>query len=381
MISPIGSRRGLIAILILASRLACQTGFAQPTVAQGQVIFQTDFEAPDTLSHWQGSANLETGYQSARSVALVQKESGASHSSMIHWSLPAEPLRGCLIYASAMIKAEQVSDKPNPWNGIKFMLAIESPAGKAWPQADQETGTFAWRQAAFTARIPRDARQISLCLGLENVAGNVWFDDVKVTVAKPPFIPKPMAVPGHRFTGHSMPRLRGAMVSPNLDEAGLQVLGRDWNANLIRWQLIRHERPGQPLSLADYDRWLEGELQRIDTLLPACEKFGVYVAIDLHSPPGGKPTNGGYVGSDARLFTDRACQDKLVEVWRRIATRYRTAKAVWGYDLANEPVEERVEEGCDDWQGLAERTAPQFGPSILSEPSLSKPRLGVVRTV
>jgi hypothetical protein len=30
---------------------------------------------------------------------------------------------------------------------------------------------------------------------------------------------------------------------------------------------------------------------------------------------------------------------------------------VWGYDLANEPVEDFVEEGVDDWQALAERTA------------------------
>ena len=46
-----------------------------------------------------------------------------------------------------------------------------------------------------------------------------------------------------------------------------------------------------------------------------------------------------------------------VEVWRRIATRCKDAKAIWGYDLANEPVEDEAEDGCDDWQALAERAA------------------------
>jgi aryl-phospho-beta-D-glucosidase BglC (GH1 family) len=162
---------------------------------------------------------------------------------------------------------------------------------------------------------------------------------------------------GPRFKGHNLPRLRGAMVGPRIDETGLRVLGQDWNANLIRWQLIRHGRPGQPGSLADYDDWLEGELRRLDAALPHCERYGLLVALDLHSPPGGKATVSGYIGSDDRLFTDRSVQEKFVEVWRRLATRYRHAKAIWGYDLANEPVEDHVEDGCDDWHALAERAA------------------------
>jgi aryl-phospho-beta-D-glucosidase BglC (GH1 family) len=81
------------------------------------------------------------------------------------------------------------------------------------------------------------------------------------------------------------------------------------------------------------------------------------VVVDLHSPPGGKATVSGYVGSDDRLFTDPRAQARFVEVWRRIAARYQGSRAVWGYDIANEPVEEFVEEGCDDWHALAERTA------------------------
>ncbi len=98
-------------------------------------------------------------------------------------------------------------------------------------------------------------------------------------------------------------------------------------------------------------------MKRLDAVLPLCEKYGVLVVVDLHSPPGGKPTAGGYFGSDGGLFSDRQAQGKFVEVWRHIATRYKDVKAIWGYDLANEPVEDEVADDCDDWQALAERAA------------------------
>jgi hypothetical protein len=237
------------------------------------------------------------------------------------------------------------------------MLALETPDRKLWPQAEVGTGTFDWQRVAFTVRLPTNASQATLVLGLEQVTGKVWFDDVRITVARPPVRREAAAPAGPPFRGHTLPRLRGAMISPNIDAAGLRVLGRDWKANLIRWQLIRHGRPGQPSSLEDYDVWLEGELKKLDAALPHCREHGLHVVVDLHSPPGGKATVSGYIGSDDRLFTDPACQDKLVRVWERIATRYQDAPPIWGYDLVNEPVEDLVEEGCDDWQGLAERVA------------------------
>lgn len=157
------------------------------------------------------------------------------------------------------------------------------------------------------------------------------------------------------FKGHTLPQLRGAMVSPNIDAESLRVLGQEWNANLIRFQLIRLGRAGQ--AVADYDEWLAGELKKLDAALESCEKYGLYVVVDLHSPPGGKATAGGYMGSDSGLFTSRQAQQKFVEVWRQIATRYKGAKAIWGYDLANEPVEDESEDACQDWRELAQSAA------------------------
>lgn len=41
-----------------------------------------------------------------------------------------------------MVGFHGVSEKSNAWNGIKFMLAIETPDRKLWPRAPLNTGTF-----------------------------------------------------------------------------------------------------------------------------------------------------------------------------------------------------------------------------------------------
>ena len=57
------------------------------------------------------------------------------------------------------------------------------------------------------------------------------------------------------------------------------------------------------------------------------------MVVDLHSPPSGSGDPG------PSLFTTAECQGKFVEVWQKMARRYRDAKVVWGYDLVNEPIE------------------------------------------
>ena len=86
-----------------------------------------------------------------------------------------------------MVRAEQVSSKPKPWNGIKFMLVIQSPDGTSYPQATLETGTFDWRRVSFTAHIPADATNTTLVLGLEQVSGKAW-DKAQLEKALQPVI-------------------------------------------------------------------------------------------------------------------------------------------------------------------------------------------------
>jgi hypothetical protein len=322
-----------------------------PVLPRGHVFFQANFEGPDTLKPW-GGGQLQPGYQGGQALAIERTALG---SSLVRLPLPVEKMRGYTVYCYAMARAENVSQRPQPWNGIKFMTPLEGPTGKSWSQARVGVGSFDWQKLSFAVRVPKDASRMTLCLGLEAVSGKVWFDDVRIVVGKPPVVLPPQPPAGPRFRGHDLPRLRGAMISPTIDEAGLRTLGQEWNANLIRWQLIRYGPAAKIATVAAFDAWLERELARLDAALPLCRKYGLHVVIDLHSPFGGKPTTSGYVGTDSALFTDKACQDHFVQVWKRIAARYKDSKVIWGYDLANEPVEGVVEENCDDWHDLAER--------------------------
>ncbi|MCX7048088.1 MAG: cellulase family glycosylhydrolase [Candidatus Sumerlaeota bacterium] len=344
-------KRSLVFLLAMMMCIPCLPG--ETALPRGHVFFQANFEGADALKQWTG-AQLQPGYQGGQALFVERDTPGASMATV---RLPVEQMRGYTVYGFAMVKAENVSQPPQPWNGIKFMAPIDAPSGRQWPQAGVGVGSFDWKKVSFSVRVPPDATAMSLNLGLESVSGKVWFDDVRIVVGKPPFTPPSTPPAGPAFRGCDLPRLRGAMISPSINEDGLRTLGQEWNANLIRWQLIRSGAAARIATAAEYDAWLERELTRLDAMLPICKKYGLYVVLDLHSPFGGKPTTSGYVGSDSSLFTSKTCQAQFVEGWKRMAARYKDSKIIWGYDLVNEPVEGAVEEDCDDWHDLAERAA------------------------
>jgi arabinogalactan endo-1,4-beta-galactosidase len=357
--SPINTA---VAIWILLSLIIClptTLGRAQACEAwpRGHVFFATDFEASDALNGWTGDVALGVGYHGGRSLVFERPAEKGSGDALGTIHLPVDHMRGYVVQFSARIKTENVSPKPQPYNGVKFMAPIVTEQEMIWPAAELGAGTFDWKKVVFRATVPDDAKKVSLVVGLEAVTGKAWFDDIRVVAWKPLANAAPRDTTGEAYTGHDLDRLRGAMVSPEIDEEGLRVLGQQWNANLIRWQLVRREKFDSPLDLAAYDRWLQSALKQLDTALPFCEKYGLRTVVDLHSPPGGARLSGGYAGSDHGLFTDAACQRRFVEVWQQIAQRYKDSSAVWAYDLANEPVESAADEDLADWQELAERAA------------------------
>jgi hypothetical protein len=341
------------ALLILATLLLTLAALGDP-LPRGHVFYKSDFESPDALKPFSAGARLDGGYHSEHAM-LIERDSAGS--TMVHLRLPAEQMRGYTIYCFAMARAEDISHRPQPWNGVKFMAPMESPSTKLWPQASVEDAGFEWKQISFSARVPRDATRVTLSLGLEGVSGKVWFDDLRVAVGKLPPPEPPQTPPaGPPYRGANLPpRLRGAMIPATIDEAGLRTLGHDWNANLVRWQLIRYGPAAKIASAAEFDGWLDREIARLDAALPLCRQYGLRIVLDLHSPWGGKATVSGYVGSDDRLFTDKTCQDHFVECWQKMATHYKDTPEIWAYDLANEPVEPIVPDGCDDWHDLAQR--------------------------
>lgn len=85
---------------------------------------------------------------------------------------------------------------------------------------------------------------------------------------------------------------------------------------------------------------LEGPgYELLDRVVDWCRREGLYVILDMHAAPGGQTGDNiddswGY----PFLFESSESQDLTVNLWRKIAARYRNEPAVIGYDLLNEPI-------------------------------------------
>jgi len=321
-----------------------------------RMVFEERFEGSDALRPWQSvpsGVRLAEGRGGTQGLLVERSPEVGSGSTMVRLRLSAERMKGERLVCEAYIRAEGVAKPPQPWNGVKFMIHTVSPSGNGWYQRDGVWGTFDWRRVRFTCTVPRDASEVWLMLGIEETVGRAWFDDISIRVRER--APAVSGRPGPVYKGHNLPRLRGAMIGTQVGESDLRVLGGEWKANHVRWQLVWNGFPQSPAdtaSLAEYARWLDGELKRLDSLLPVCEELGIRVLIDLHTPPGGRDAQ-----NVCRVFQERRCQEEFLQIWTSLARRYRNSKAVWGYDLLNEPVEGDVPEGLMDWQALAERAA------------------------
>ncbi len=174
-----------------------------------------------------------------------------------------------------------------------------------------------------------------------------------VLAGEPP-APRQVGTCAYTLDVLARPRLRGVM-SPggNMGEGDFKTL-HDWGATLLRFQMVRdwHGVNGNQ-DLDEYDRWLEGRLDHFDkVVLPLAQKYGIMVVLDLHVPPGGKDA-----GQEMNMFHDAKYAAHFVEIWHRIAKRFKGRKGIYGYDLVNEPLQTReAAPGCD-FQTLMRRAA------------------------
>jgi endoglucanase len=78
--------------------------------------------------------------------------------------------------------------------------------------------------------------------------------------------------------------------------------------------------------------------QIMDSLLYWCEKHHVYAVLDMHGAPGGQ--SGLFIADPVRpnLWKSQVWKQQTINLWMRIASRYKDKKIVAGYDLLNEPI-------------------------------------------
>jgi endoglucanase len=328
------------------------------TPKPGDLVFAVDFDTPAVQQAWPRAdfAKWVPGHEGTPSVQITappEKTGGR----MIALPLDLTPYRGCKLLLECMAKADNVSKPSAEYLGVKFMLHYNSAiSGPVWQNENDVHGTFDWRKLRFTSQIAADASDGEISIGLQGSSGTAWFDDVKITVFKgpPPSRPAPMVNPPPAFKGHNLPRLRGVM-SPNVfRDEDLRILGNEWKANVIRWQLTRNwGKPGTDRDLLEYDQWLDGKLSDLDKVLEACGRYGIKVVVDMHSPPGGR-----YANNDLAIFNEPVYQDHWVSLWEKMARRYKGNPVVWGYDLVNEPVQNNPSPpGVADYLGAQVRAA------------------------
>ncbi len=292
------------------------------------------------LLPWKGNDGFSRiELRDGRRIAVIDVPAGQERGK--HWlSTPVDlaPYTGRRVTMEIRARWNNVTVPKEAWNGVKFMLDYTMPDGShQWNHPKGLWHSRDWDSIGYTFDPPppgsRDGR---LSVGLESSSGFAEFDLSSLRT----FV---LFTPGERVNmdykiaypdraDRNIVR-RGFMSPHVLTEADFQTL-KEWNVNLLRYQIMRNwGKIGSDTDLAEYDRWLAGKLDHIDQLLAWGEQYGVKVAIDLHTPPGG------WTASGMRMFHEKKYFDHFVEVWKRIAARYRGNPAVWGYDLINEPVQ------------------------------------------
>ena len=249
-----------------------------------------------------------------------------------------KPFRGQSLCFMIRVRAIDVTKPAHSYNGVKFMLNYRTGDGEErWHHPSNLFGSFDWKLVSFTAPIDAGATTGRLMLGLQESAGTVEFDlsTLRVFPMSYPRVNQDYKVRYPEKIANTPP-MRGVMSPHQFKDGDLETLAK-WNVNLVRAQICRDwGKAGTDRDLAEYDRWLNSKLDHLEQVFKEAEKYGIRFVIDLHSPPGGRDET-----RDMCMFYEKPYADHFVEVWKRIATRFKGNPSVWGYDLVNEPVQTR----------------------------------------
>ena len=274
--------------------------------------------------------------------------------------------------AHVRARGEKIAEPTEPWLGFKFMLSYRDRLTGAmrYLEGGAPRGSFDWRETSFRQMAwfrGADAPG-TLHLGLQGTSGTVVFDLSSFEIGDlKPIWPvenqthrcvyrEPTGVTDKTVTRHASPvtasqrrrQLRGVMSPSGRDmtEDDFAVLA-SWGATLLRYQMVRDwHGVGTNQDLEEFDRWLDGKLDHVEGfVLPMARKYGISVALDLHVTPGGRDAS-----HETAMFHDVHFAEHFLECWRRIARRFRGADGLYGYDLVNEPQQQRAApSGLDGW--------------------------------
>ncbi|MFL6337185.1 MAG: glycoside hydrolase family 5 protein [Pyrinomonadaceae bacterium] len=154
-----------------------------------------------------------------------------------------------------------------------------------------------------------------------------------------------------KFKTANSPRLISAVVNQLVGETEARRFWKTYRDNYVTAEDIHFIKQSGFNSVRvpfNYRLFvMEGETVRLegvgyellDRVVGWCRREGLYVILDMHGAPGGQTGDNiddswGY----PFLFESAEAQELTVQLWRKLAARYRDEPAVIGYDLLNEPI-------------------------------------------
>ncbi|HSI87021.1 MAG: glycoside hydrolase family 5 protein [Candidatus Methylacidiphilales bacterium] len=323
---------------------------ATPAIKDGDVVFELNLADPKTRAVVEASGGVVSNDGPGGEAVLCMSNTSRKPAIRVLLPVDVKPLRGSKLVISGVIQADGVEalDPESPllhYQGLKMQLYVNSAAsGKQYFDGLNLHGTFAARSESRLITVPEDATEGAINLGIEKASGTARFSRIQVRVVRAKQDrPTPTAWRGEA----PQTKYRGVM-SPQVFRKDDFDAMASWKINLVRWQMWQEWNDKRT-----YDDWLAAELDDLALALDAAASHGIKVVIDLHSPPERKAADG-----TMRMFLEQPLQDQFVRSWEKIARRFKGNKAIYGYDLINEPVQKTPSppELCD-WLALQVKAA------------------------
>jgi aryl-phospho-beta-D-glucosidase BglC (GH1 family) len=338
------------ATLLLICMLPALASLAQSAPQSFETLFATGFDNRRDLRAWdkrpprRAFRLVRDSFTSGNKALRLRNREVSSH--FLQKSFPAEAVAGRKLHLRLRLRNPGITPPPRPASGLSIALRFTTPQGEQYAQLPVSHDTAAWTSAGFTALVPPETIACDLLLSLTETKGEALYDDLELRLfardSNNLVMPSAQVAKG----------LRGAMITTYATAEDLRTLA-SWGANHVRWQLTWNGFPATPAdtaSLVSYRQWLDGALAHVKSLLPLCDSLHLRVLLDLHTLPGGRFPGFVY---EHRMLRDIAWQTAFRDIWKDIAMQFRSQPALWGYDLANEPIEGLLPNFVLDWQSLA----------------------------